>query len=198
VKNRVLDLSTTIFALSSGKLPSAIAVVRLSGPLALSITEKLTGSGAIRARGMYRLAVRAPQGEYIDDCMVLSFPGPASFTGQDVVEFQCHGSIPVVEKLEQTLFALGAIPAEKGKFSYRAYINGKLASPPRVEKLADVYLAKDTSDLKSIYLRFDEATEAESFSHARNRDGTAGDFRRRDRDFSEEYLPLRLPPLPPL
>ncbi len=196
MKNRLLDLSTTIFALSSGKLPSAIAVVRLSGPLALSITEKLTGSSTIRTRGMYRLGISTPQGEFIDDCMVLAFPGPASFTGQDVVEFQCHGSIPVVDKLEQTLFALGAIPAEKGEFSYRAYMNGKLAAA-QVEKLADVYLAKDTSDLKSIYLRFDEATQADL---SRIRETAIGLQAILDTaiDFSDEYSSVTASALAPI
>jgi tRNA modification GTPase len=159
VKSRALDISKNIFALSSGSVPAAIAVVRLSGPDAFSIAGQLLKKKPANfgTRAMHLVRLYSPDGGFIDEALVLTFPGPHSFTGQDVVEFQCHGSVPVVEALEQALHSLGASPAEKGEFSYRAFINGKLDAQ-RVEALADVYAAKDGSDLKSIYLRLDVAT----------------------------------------
>lgn len=157
--DRVLNVSTTIFALSSGKLPAAVAIVRLSGPEAFSIAGKIAPGVPLHIRGMYLAKLKSSEGETFDEALVLSFPNPASFTGQDVVEFQCHGSIPVVEKLEQTLHAFGAIPAERGEFSYRAFLGGKMDAQD-IEQLGDLFLAKDSADLKAIYLRHDAATKA--------------------------------------
>jgi len=94
------------------------------------------------------------EGKKIDECLALVFVGPNSHTGEDSVEFHCHGSEPVVRKLEEALLHLGAVPAQPGEFSYRAHLNGKI-SAVEVEDLGDVYLAKDTADLEKIYSRKD-------------------------------------------
>lgn len=93
-------------------------------------------------------------GNEFDQVLALTFVGPHSFTGEDVVEFHCHGSIPVVRKLEETLLSLGALPASRGEFSYRAHLNGKLSAAD-IERLGDVFAARQVTDLQKIYARRD-------------------------------------------
>ncbi|MFN3658665.1 MAG: tRNA uridine-5-carboxymethylaminomethyl(34) synthesis GTPase MnmE [Pseudolabrys sp.] len=132
----------TIFALSSGRGPAAIAVVRISGPRA---GEALKALGVKipepRKAGLAR--VRDPvSGEMIDEALALWFPGPNSETGEDVAELQLHGGHAVVAA---TLAALGRIeglrPAEAGEFTRRAFENGKL-DLTAVEGLADLVMAE--------------------------------------------------------
>ncbi|WP_315781032.1 MULTISPECIES: tRNA uridine-5-carboxymethylaminomethyl(34) synthesis GTPase MnmE [unclassified Bradyrhizobium] len=116
----------TIFALSSGRLPSAIAIVRLSGPYAGAALQTLAGRIPM-ARMATRVMLREGQGEPIDDAVVLWFPGPASATGEDVAELHVHGSRAVIA----TLFSVFAVmpqlrAAEPGEFTRRAFENGKI------------------------------------------------------------------------
>lgn len=116
----------TIFALSSGRPPSAIAVVRVSGPQAgLALT---TLAGRLPApRQASRRLLRDGAGQPIDDAVVLWFPGPGSATGEDVAELHVHGGRAVLSAL---LAAISLIPntraAEPGEFTRRAFENGKL------------------------------------------------------------------------
>src|SRR6478609_34394 len=116
----------TIFALSSGRPPSAIAIVRISGPQAGAGLTSLAGQIPMprkAARALLRDAHRQP----IDDAVVLWFPGPASATGEDVAEFHVHGGRAVLAAL---FSALAAVPdvraAEPGEFTRRGFENGKL------------------------------------------------------------------------
>lgn len=116
----------TIFALSSGRLPSAIAIVRVSGSRAGSVLETLVGK-LPSPRMATRALLRDGDGEPIDDAVVLWFPGPASATGEDVVELHVHGSRAVLATLVATLSQLpGLRPAEPGEFTRRAFENGKI------------------------------------------------------------------------
>ena len=116
----------TIFALSSGRAPSAIAVVRVSGSQAGEVLTTLAGKPPAPRQASRRL-LRDPQGQPIDDAVVLWFPGPASATGEDVAEFHVHGGRAVLAAL---LDAVSLIPntraAEPGEFTRRAFENGKL------------------------------------------------------------------------
>lgn len=130
--------SATIFALSSGRPPAAIAVVRVSGPAARLALEKLTGRVPEPRKAALAL-VRDPRtGEAIDQALTLWFPGPGSETGEDMAEFQLHGGLAVVAA---TLEALGRLPgfrpAEAGEFTRRAFVNGRL-DLTAVEALADL------------------------------------------------------------
>jgi tRNA modification GTPase len=156
-----LDSSKTLFALSTGSLPSAVAAVRLSGPDAFTIAARLfrphSGNPLSRERGMTLGRLFGTREQVIDDdTLLLGFVGPSSFTGDDVVEFHCHGSVPIVRQLEAALLELGAVPAGRGGFSYRALLNGKL-STRAIEKLGDVYLAREPADLTRIFDRRDDA-----------------------------------------
>src|SRR3984957_2830733 len=116
----------TIFALSSGRPPSAIAIVRVSGPLAKPALEALAGR-APQPRMATRVLLRDREGQGMDDAIVLWFPGPASATGEDVAEFDMHGSRAVQAALFAALSELENVrPAEPGEFTRRAFENGKL------------------------------------------------------------------------
>src|SRR4051794_23288776 len=132
----------TIFALSSGRVPAAIAVVRISGPRARVALEALVGRVPEPRRGSLG-RVRDPQsGEIIDEALVLWLPGPRSETGEDMVELQLHGGRAIVAA---TLKALGRLdrfrPAEAGEFTRRAFESGRL-DLTAVEGLADLIAAE--------------------------------------------------------
>jgi tRNA modification GTPase len=116
----------TIFALSSGRPPSAIAIVRVSGPQARTALETLAGR-VPEPRMATRVLLRDGEGQGIDDAVVLWFPGPASATGEDVAELHIHGSRAVQAALFVALSNLENIrAAEPGEFTRRAFENGKL------------------------------------------------------------------------
>ena len=116
----------TIFALSSGRPPSAIALVRVSGPQAGKIMTALAGKlppPRMATRALLRDVGQRP----IDDAVVLWFPGPASATGEDVAEFHVHGGRAVLAALFAALSGFEDVrPAEPGEFTRRAFENGKL------------------------------------------------------------------------
>ncbi len=116
----------TIFALSSGRPPSAIAIVRVSGTQARVALQRLTGT-IPKPRMATRALLRDAAGEGIDDAVVLWFPGPASATGEDVAEFHVHGGRAVLASLFSSLSAIEHLrAAEPGEFTRRAFENGKL------------------------------------------------------------------------
>lgn len=132
----------TIFALSSGGLPSGVAVVRLSGSQALEAARVLAGDLPEARRASLRWILKR-DGSAIDQGLVLVFPGPSSFTGEDCVELQLHGGRAVVAALLQELSAFeGLRHAEAGEFSRRAFDNGRL-DLVEIEGLADL-IAADT------------------------------------------------------
>ncbi len=116
----------TIFALSSGRPPSAIAVVRISGPqagLALRLLAGKIPTPRRATRALLRDGAAAP----IDDAVVLWFPGPASATGEDVAELHLHGGRAVLASVVAALSGIDNVrPAEPGEFTRRAFENGKL------------------------------------------------------------------------
>ncbi|HWK63878.1 MAG TPA: tRNA uridine-5-carboxymethylaminomethyl(34) synthesis GTPase MnmE [Rhizobiaceae bacterium] len=131
----------TIFALSSGRLPSGVAVIRLSGPGTQRALREMVGIVPAPRRASYR-AVRAPSGEPLDRGLVLFLPGPGSFTGEDSAELQLHGGKAVVSAVLQ---ALGSFEdfrhAEAGEFTKRAFLNGRL-DLVEAEALADLISAE--------------------------------------------------------
>jgi len=117
----------TIFALSSGALPAGVAVVRISGPDALAALERLTGKGMPRPRHAALRRIFDRRGDLLDQALVLSFPAPNSFTGEDCAELQLHGSRAVVDAVLSELAAIAGFRlAEAGEFSRRAFENGRL------------------------------------------------------------------------
>src|ERR1700736_1462660 len=116
----------TIFALSSGRPPSAISIVRVSGPQARAVLALLAGKTPV-PRMATRVLLRDANQQPVDDAVVLWFPAPASATGEDVAEFHVHGGRAVLAALFAALSAFENVrAAEPGEFTRRAFDNGKL------------------------------------------------------------------------
>ena len=131
----------TIFALSSGAPPAAIAVVRISGPHAGNALQRLSGK-LPQPRYARLTSLRAADGALLDQALVLWFPGPASETGEDCAELQLHGGRAVVDAVCAELATFeGLRPAEPGEFTRRAFANGRI-DLLQVEGLADLVSAE--------------------------------------------------------
>src|SRR3954449_3094490 len=116
----------TIFALSSGRPPSAISIVRLTGPLAGTVLACLAGKMPA-PRTAAHVTLRDPHQQPIDEAVVLWFPAPGSVTGEDVAELHVHGGRAVLAALFAVLSGFGCVrAAEPGEFTRRAFENGKL------------------------------------------------------------------------
>ncbi|WDR01793.1 tRNA uridine-5-carboxymethylaminomethyl(34) synthesis GTPase MnmE [Devosia algicola] len=141
----------TIAALSSGALPSGVAVIRLSGPRTHSLLEKLIGE-VPKPRQMVLRAIGADT--LLDRGLVVYFPGPHSFTGEDCAELQVHGSPAGVRAILRKLTALGARFADAGEFTQRAFENGKL-DLVAVEGLGDLLNAETENQHRQALARFE-------------------------------------------
>jgi tRNA modification GTPase len=141
--------SETIFALSSGRPPAAISVIRISGPLAHGAGERIAGSLPDPRTAAVR-ELRHPQSsELLDEALVLRFDRPASSTGEDSVEFQCHGGRAVIDSLLAALASLDGLRlAEPGEFTRRAFENGRI-DLTEAEGLADLIEAETESQRKA-------------------------------------------------
>ena len=126
----------TIAAVASAPGRAGIGVVRLSGPRAHAIAHALSGRLA-RPRHAHHVRFRDADGAAIDSGLLLYFPAPHSYTGEDVVELHGHGNPLLQELLLQRLYALGARPARPGEFSERAFLEGKL-DLAQAEAVADL------------------------------------------------------------
>jgi tRNA modification GTPase len=126
----------TIAAIATAAGSAAISVVRVSGPGALAIAAGIAGP-KLRPRAAQLRELRTPAGDMIDTALVLSFPGPHSYTGEDLIEFQIHGSAVIADWLLETIYAAGARPANPGEFTLRAFLNDKL-DLTQAEAVADL------------------------------------------------------------
>lgn len=140
-----MTASDTIFALSSGVGRSAVAIIRVSGPLSGKVLSDIAG-GLPAPRAFALRTFRDPaSGEALDRGIVVWLPGPGSFTGEDCAELHLHGSAAVVSAVMAALSAEpGVRPAEKGEFTLRAFLSGKM-DLVEVEGLSDLLDARTAS-----------------------------------------------------
>ena len=131
----------TIAAIASAAGRGGIGIVRLSGPRAKPIGERICGR-ALEPRHARHARFRDRNGAILDDGIALLFAAPASYTGEDVVELQAHGSPVLLHELLETCCALGARRARAGEFSQRAWENGRL-DLAQAEAVADLIAAGD-------------------------------------------------------
>lgn len=122
---------STIAAISTGRAPGGIGVVRISGENAISIGDKIfssfSGKKLCEINGYSALYGKAfDKNGNIDNVVALLFRAPKSYTGEDVVEISCHGGLYVTDKVLKAVFDAGAVPAEAGEFTKRAFLNGKM------------------------------------------------------------------------
>ncbi|TPI21265.1 tRNA uridine-5-carboxymethylaminomethyl(34) synthesis GTPase MnmE [Mesorhizobium sp. B3-2-1] len=133
--------SDSIVALSSGRLPAGVAVLRISGARTRFVLETIAG-GVVKQRAAVLCKFRAPDGTVLDTGLVVFFPGPGSFTGEDVAEFHVHGGRAVVARMLETIAGFdGVRHAEPGEFTRRAFLNGKV-DLVETEALADLVNAE--------------------------------------------------------
>ncbi|KAB2656864.1 tRNA uridine-5-carboxymethylaminomethyl(34) synthesis GTPase MnmE [Brucella tritici] len=182
--SEIASFQDTIFALSSGRLPSGVAVVRISGPKVRFVLETIIGSIPAPRYAAYKL-FRDRNGDSIDRGLVLFFPGPNSFTGEDCAEFHLHGGKAVVEKL---LSEMGELPgcriAEAGEFTRRAFSNGKM-DLTIAEGLADL-IAAETEGQRRLALQVASGTQRELYTEWRQRLLRARAFIEAELDFADE------------
>ena len=131
----------TIVAIATAAGAGGVGIVRLSGPRAKVIAETASGK-ALAPRTAYYAVFTDAAGDTIDDGIALYFKAPASFTGEDVVELQAHGSPVLLRQLVARCIELGARQAQAGEFSERAFLNGKL-DLAQAEAIADLIAAGD-------------------------------------------------------
>lgn len=178
------DPHSTIVALSSAAGRAGVAVVRVSGPRVRSVLETIAGLVPQPRHAMLR-RLRDAEGAAIDTALVLYFPAPASFTGEDVAEFHIHGARAVLARLLGVLSALpGLRLAEPGEFTRRAFEAGKL-DLAAVEGLADL-IDSETEWQRRQALRQMEGTLGESVADWRRRLIEAMALLAAEIDFSDE------------
>ena len=132
----------TIFALSSGQGRAGVAVIRISGPASGEVLDRMVHSRPRPRRATLCGITHSKNGEVLDRGLILWFPGPATFTGEDVVEFQVHGGLAVVTAILDSIgHVAGTRPAERGEFTRRAFENGRL-DLTSVEGIADLTNAR--------------------------------------------------------
>ncbi|WXU00485.1 MAG: tRNA modification GTPase MnmE [Catillopecten margaritatus gill symbiont] len=157
-----MNSATTICALASALGQGGIGVVRVSGEGVIAIAEKILGK-LPKARYAHYGSFFDEKGEEIDKGVALFFPKPHSFTGEDVLELQGHGGLLVMRSLLDTAMSLGAIAAEPGEFSKRAFLNGKM-DLVQAEAVADIIDASSKqsarSALRSLSGEFSEQVNA--------------------------------------
>ena len=121
-------MSHAIAAVSTGNQVSAIGIIRLSGDDCVSIAQRVFSRNLLDApnRKLILGCLKDTQGRTIDQCMAVVSRAPHSYTGEDTVEFHCHGSPALLAAGLDSLYAAGARPARRGEFTKRAFLNGKL------------------------------------------------------------------------
>jgi len=148
-------MADTIAAISTANGNGAISIIRMSGSEALKIAQKLTKT-SFTPRVAKLAKFYSLEDELIDIPLVLYFKAPNSFTGEDIVEFHCHGGMAVSRLVLETLINAGARLAEAGEFSKRAFLNGKidLAQAEAIAKLIESK-SKESVKILSKQLRGD-------------------------------------------
>lgn len=146
VSNQYLSDDTIVAAATPAG--GALSIVRVSGPNALTVTEKLVSTHALKdlrahPKQLKRITIHSPAGKEIDDCLAVHFAGPKSFTGEDSFEFTLHGSSFILTQVIESFLSAGARAALPGEFSFRSVKNGKLTLN-QAEAIADLTQAANS------------------------------------------------------
>lgn len=143
-----------ISAISTAAGTGGVAIIRVSGDHALSLAKKMfSGKGEFEPNKLYPGVIDG--GEIRDRGMCVYFRAPHSFTGEDTVEFHCHGGREIAGMILKRTFSLGARQAERGEFTRRAFLNGKL-SLSAVEGLGEMISAQSLSEARAGYSLYEE------------------------------------------
>ncbi|MEA1879942.1 MAG: tRNA uridine-5-carboxymethylaminomethyl(34) synthesis GTPase MnmE [Campylobacterota bacterium] len=119
-------MHNSIAAIATAHGVSSISIIRVSGNASLKIAQKISHLTSITPRHAYLTSLYNHNDALIDQAILLYFKGPYSFTGEDIVEFQCHGGLIVAQEILDTIVSYGVRLAQPGEFSKRAFLNGKI------------------------------------------------------------------------
>lgn len=140
-------MNDTITAIATAYGVGSIAIIRLSGERALEIAKTVTKRDTFTIRHAHLTPLYDKKGELIDEAITIYFKGPNSFSGEDVVEFQCHGGAVVAQEILQATLDAGARLAQPGEFSKRAFMNGRI-DLTEAEAIAQLIEAKSEDAAK--------------------------------------------------
>jgi tRNA modification GTPase len=144
----------TIAAISTAMSDGGIGIIRISGPEAISVGDKvfvpLQKEKNLKNLSSYTAAYGSivNREKELDECIALVMKGPKSYTGEDVVEFDCHGGVTVLKKVLEAVLEAGAIPAEPGEFTKRAFLNGRI-DLSQAEAVMDLIQSKNEFAMES-------------------------------------------------
>lgn len=148
------DLSDTIIALATPPGTGAIAVIRLSGPAAISIADSVFRGKKLASQPSHTAhfgKIETGEGRILDEVLVTIFKSPHSYTGEDIAEISCHGSPYIQQEIIQLCLQKGARPAQPGEFTLRAFLNGKM-DLSQAEAVADL-IASQSEAAHGVALR---------------------------------------------
>lgn len=134
------NLTDTIVAVSSGQGVAAISMIRMSGPKAIEIADKVFIGALLTKEDSHSLnygIIQDEQGVHLDDVVIGLYRGPKSYTSEDVIEISCHGSPYIVKEIMALLIRTGARPADAGEFTMRAFMHGRM-DLSQAEAVADL------------------------------------------------------------
>jgi tRNA modification GTPase len=140
-------MNDTITAIATAYGVGSIAIIRLSGEKALTIAKSLTKRETFKVRHAHLTPLYDAKDELIDEAITIYFQGPNSFSGEDIIEFQCHGGAVVAQAILQATLDAGARLAEPGEFSRRAFMNGRI-DLTEAEAIAQLIEAKSEDAAK--------------------------------------------------
>ena len=156
-------MSYDIAAVSTAPGVGGVAIIRVSGEGSLKIAEKMfkpLGKTAVKDFEPYKMYVgNIDGGDFTDFGMCVYFKSPRSYTGEDMVEFHCHGGVAITRGILKRTFDLGAIPATRGEFTKRAFLNGKM-SLASAEGLVDMINSESVGEVKAGYYLYREKLTA--------------------------------------
>jgi tRNA modification GTPase len=179
----------TIYALSSGPGVSGVAIVRVSGKETASVVQSLTGSSLPRPRmASLRKINKINTSELIDEGIILWFPGPESYTGEDMAEFHIHGSKAVIDALHGSISQIDNCRlAEPGEFTKRAFQNGKI-NLLKAESIADL-ISSETEIQRQQAIKIMNGKSADKFNKLREKLLKILSHIEAKIDFPDEHLP---------
>jgi len=140
-------MSSTIAAIATASGISSISIIRVSGDLSLTLAKLISQKDEILPRHAHLTSLYNKENDLIDHAILIYFKNPHSFTGEDIVEFQCHGGLIVAQEILETLLFHGARLALPGEFSKRAFLNGKI-DLTKAEAIAKLIEAKSVEAAK--------------------------------------------------
>ena len=179
----------TIYALSSGEAKAGVSVIRISGSRAFEVVKKMTVDLLISPRKATLKNLYTPTTkEQIDQVLILPFKAPNSFTGEDIIEIHCHGSLSVINLIFKCFQELNILfPAEKGEFTRRAFENGKL-DLTAAEGLNDL-INSETDSQRQLALSQMEGGLGQLYESWRSQLIKSQAYFEANIDFSEEEIP---------